>query len=212
MLSFTIPPLWGSSEIKYKNISIIYSYSEESNRTHLFTNRLKRNIEMNLSALRTSLQNQINQIIANTEGELSANDIGQLIARETQHAINRLALLEDLPFGEVDGLDRNKLADYQHLYRQMLDHLLIKNNDAFAVVTILEELRIIQVKDKITLEACMSDLARRCDSVYKSGWTIMKEACGYGDRKWADRWSEVYVGKTDHVEDRTMDAPTPAQA
>lgn len=167
---------------------------------------------MNLSALRSSLQNQINQIIINTEGELSASDVGQLIARETQHAINRLSLLEDVPFNEVDGLTTDKLMEYQHLYRQMLDHLLSKNNDAFTVVGILEELRIGQVKDKITLEACMSDLARRCDNVYKSGWTIMKEACGYGERKWTDRWSEVYVGKTDHVEDRTMEAATAAQA
>lgn len=161
---------------------------------------------MNLSNLKNSLQTQINAIVAaSTSGTISSTDVGTLIMRETQHLINRLAVLEETPFHLVTDIDPTQLARYREFYREAIDHLLRHTTDCFTVVAVIEDLRMSEIKDKTTLEACLADIARRCDSVYKSGWTLTKEFFGYGERKWVDIWTEHCTGKTDHVHDRTME-------
>lgn len=162
---------------------------------------------MNLTALRSSLRTQINAIVHSSSlGEIYSSDVGTIIMRETQHLINRLAILEDTPFGLIDSMDQHQCQRYRLFYRKAIDHLMDHNPDCFTVVEIIEDLRFSEIKDKSTLDACLGDLARRCDNVYKSGWTLTKEFLGYGERKWADVWQETLTGiPANH--DRTMDAP-----
>lgn len=135
---------------------------------------------MNISNLRNDIEQNLASIIANSGNTpLSAEAAGKLMQRELIHAINRLELIEFVPFSRLSDVEPSVIKKYQDIYREMINHLM-STIGIYPTVEVIEATRILDAIDGVTAFCLLSDIARRCDNTETSAKAMFLSWFGKG--------------------------------
>lgn len=152
---------------------------------------------MNISNLRNDIEQNLALIVSSSGNTpLSAEASGKLMQRELTHAINRLELIELIPFGRITDIDPSTVKTYQDLYREMIQHLM-STIGVFPTVEIIESTRVLDAIDQVTAYCLLLDIARRCDNTESSAKAMFLSWFGKGKPTFKSRVQDLSSPSTE---------------